>query len=110
VTGRVTRRGCCAWSGRCGLLGVEVEDPGRQVDVEDLVQLPDLGAGRSGLAEHPGRSGEGAHVQPLELVAGAGPGRGGVGSACAGLDDPGEQQREPAEQDVGDLPRVFRTA
>jgi hypothetical protein len=101
VTRRVTRRGCCAWSGRCGLLGVEVEDPGRQGDVEDLVQPPDLGAGRSGLAEQPGRSGERADVQALQLVAGPGPGRGGVGSARAGLDDPGEQQREPVEQDVG---------
>ena len=101
VTRRITRRGGCAWSGRCGLLGVEVEDPGRQGDVEDLVQPPDLGAGRGGLAEHPGGAGEGAHVQALQLVAGPWPRRGGVGSARASLDDPGEEQREPAEQDVG---------
>src|ERR687890_1391569 len=98
---RVTRRGCCAWSGCCGLLGVEVEDPGRQGDIEDLVQPSDLGAGRSGLAEQPGRAGEGAHVQALELVPGVGPGRSLIGGAGAGLDDPGQEQREPAENDVG---------
>ena len=60
------------------------------------MQPPGLGAGRGGLAEHPGRAGEGAHVQALQLVAGAGP-----GGAGAGLDDPGQEQGEPAEQDVG---------
>ena len=69
----------------CGLLGVEVEDPGRERDVQCGVQPAGLVAGVAGLAEHPGRAGEGAHVQALQLVAGAGPG--GVG---AGFDDPGE--------------------
>ena len=91
VTCRVTRRRCCAWSARCGLLGVEVEDPRGQCDVEGLVQPSGLGAGRGGLAEQSGRAGEGADVQALELVAGAGPGRGGVGGGGAGLEDAGQE-------------------
>jgi hypothetical protein len=96
VTCRVTRRGCCAWSAGCGLFGVEGEDPRWQRDVEGGVQPANLGAGLGGLAEQPGRAGEGADVQALELVAGAGPG--GVG---AGFHDAGQQQCEPAEHDVG---------
>jgi hypothetical protein len=46
----------------CGLLGVEVEDPRGQRDVEGGVQPPGLGAGCAGLAEQPGRAGEGADV------------------------------------------------
>ena len=38
VTCRVTRRGCCGWSARCGSFGVEVQDPGWQREVEDGVQ------------------------------------------------------------------------
>ena len=96
MTCRVTRPGCCGWSGRCGLLGVEVEDPGRERDVEGGVQPAGLVAEVAGLAEHPGRAGEGTDVQALQLVAGAG--ARGVG---ASLDDPGQEQGEPAEQDVG---------
>src|SRR5690606_10666148 len=44
VTCRVTRRGCCSWSARCGLLGGEVQDPRGQRDVEGGVQPADLGA------------------------------------------------------------------
>jgi hypothetical protein len=65
------------------------------------VQAAGLGAGRGGLAEQPGWPGEGAHVQPLELGAGAGPGPGLRWRAGLSLDDPGQEQREPAEQDVG---------
>ena len=73
MTRRVTRPGCCAWSARCGLLGVEVEDPGRERDAEGGVQPAGLVARVAGLAEQPGWAGEGAHVEALELVAGAGP-------------------------------------
>jgi hypothetical protein len=44
----------------------------------------------------PAGPGEGAHVQPLQLVAHAGP-----GAAGGGLDQADEQQRQPAQQHVG---------
>jgi hypothetical protein len=41
-------------------------------------------------------AGEGAQVEPVEPAAAGGP-----GAAGGGLDDPDEQQRQPAEDDVG---------
>lgn len=51
--------------------------------------------------KQPGGAGEGADVKVLELVADPRPGRGLVGGARAGLDYAGQEQREPAEQDLG---------
>jgi hypothetical protein len=66
---------------------------GQAERVEDL----SLGRGQFGaLAEGAGRAGEGAQVQALEFFAQRRPGRSG-----AGFGDADEQQREPAQQDVG---------
>jgi hypothetical protein len=54
------------------LLGVEVEDPGRERDVKGGVRPPGLVAGVAGLAEQPGGGGEGGDVEALELVVAAG--------------------------------------
>src|SRR3954447_25571691 len=56
-----------------------------------------LGGGElSGLGDRAGRPGQGDGVQPAQL---AGQGRPGLSGAPFG--DPNQQQRKPAEQDVG---------
>src|SRR5579875_2594491 len=89
VSGR--RRSC--WSGRSG---GELEDPGRRVDLE-LGEDVALGPGELGaLAEGAGGAGESAGRDLLQVAAGLGPGR-----AAGGLGDPGQEQGEPAQDDVG---------
>src|SRR4249920_38832 len=90
---RVSRVWCCRWSAACG---GEFYDLLRGGDVEAGKQVS-LGLGQLGaLAERAGGAGEGAGVEPVEVTA-----HGVPGVAGAGLDDADEQQREPAEHDVG---------
>src|SRR5689334_5293385 len=92
--GRVSRPGCFRWSAARGR--GELVDPGGRVDaelVEDVVLGPgDLGA----LAEGSCRAGEGADGDPVELTAQLGP-----GLAAGVLGDAGQEQGEPAEDEVG---------
>src|SRR5271170_799341 len=92
--GRVSRRAGPGWSGLHG--GFQLVDPGRRVDfqgVEDVaLGLGDLGA----LPEGAGGAGEGPDVDAVELAAQVRP-----GAAAGVLGDPGEEEGEPAEQDVG---------
>ncbi len=70
------------------LLGEGEIEPGVEVG---------LGLGGVGaLAEGSGRAGEGDRVEAVEVAADVVPGLAG-----GGLDDADEQQREPAEHDVG---------
>src|SRR5215472_18425023 len=88
-----SRRWCPAWSGGRGL---QVENLFRNRDGE-LGEELFVGAGGGGeLLERPGGSGEGAGVEPVQLAADDRP-----GAADGGLGDAGEQQGEPAEDDVG---------
>src|SRR5205809_7870193 len=91
---RVSRRLSLRWSG--ALSGGELVDLRGRVDLElgeDIaLGLGDLGA----LAEGPGRSGEGADRDAVEFAAQPGP-----GGMAGVLGDPGEQQGQPAEDDVG---------
>jgi hypothetical protein len=89
----VTRWQRCAWAAPCGgdlddLLGEGEVEPGVEVDL----RLGGVGA----LAEGPGGAGEGDGVEPVEVAAHVVPGLAG-----GGLDDADEQQREPAQHDVG---------
>src|SRR4051794_35835908 len=89
----VTRRRRRAWSGPCGgdlddLLGEGEVEPGVEVDL----RLGGVGA----LAEGPGGGGGGGGVGAVE-----GGARVGAGGAGAGVGDAGEQEREPAQHDVG---------
>src|SRR5579864_7508848 len=98
--GRVSRRGVFRWSagGGKGEL-VDLRGRGDAEPVEDvLLGLADLGA----LAEGAGGAVEGADGDAVELAAQFGPG------GCAGvLGDAGEQEGEPAEDDVGADPLLF---
>jgi len=94
VGGRASRgRGSC-WSGLRG--ECELVDPGRDVDfqgAEDVaLGLGDLGA----LPKGAGGAGEGADVDPVELVAQVRP-----GVAAGVLGDPREEKCQPAQDDVG---------
>src|SRR6266540_3368438 len=93
--GCVTRLGHATFEG-CGSGGGELDDRFGCGELEFGQQVAD-GFGQLGaLAEHPGGSGEGAHVQALELAADGGPGL--VGGR---LDDADQQQGQPAQRDVG---------
>src|SRR3954454_12320219 len=90
---RVSRVWCWRWSAACG---GEFDDLLRGGDVELGEQVP-LGLGQLGaLAEHAGGAGEGAGVEPVEAEPLWGRGR-----AVGGRGDADEQQREPAQPDVG---------
>jgi len=92
--GRVSRRRCFCWSAACGR--GELVDPRGRVDAE-LAEDGGLGRGDLGaLAEGPGRAGEGADGDPVELASKLGP-----GLACGVLGDAGQEEGEPAEDDVG---------
>src|SRR5712691_8391708 len=74
----------------------EVEEAGRLGQLEVAQDLFVAGGEFGALAADAGRAGEGAEVEPFELVAEVAPGfAGGV------LGDADEEQGEPAEQDVG---------
>src|SRR5712672_3388886 len=76
--------------------GLERDDLLRRGDGELGEQVP-LRLGQLGaLPEGAGRAGEGAHVQAVQVAADVVP-----GVAGGGLDDPDEQQRQPAQDDVG---------
>src|SRR6266702_7415979 len=94
VGGRVSRRAGPGVSGLPG--GFELVDPGRRVDfqgAEDVaLGFGDLGA----LPERAGGAGERADVDAPEFAAQVRP-----GAAAGVLGDPGEQEGEPAEDDVG---------
>src|SRR5215204_7481474 len=90
---RVSRWWCRRWS---AAWGGELDDLGRGGDVEPGEQVA-LGLGQLGApADHAGGAGEGAGVEPVEVTTHVVP-----GVAGAGLDDADEQQREPAQHDVG---------
>src|SRR5712691_671196 len=85
-------------AGGSGGLGgrFEVEEAGRLGQLEVAQDLFLAGGEFGALAADAGRAGEGAEVEPFELVAEVAPGfAGGV------LGDADEEQGEPAEQDVG---------
>src|SRR5579863_5600119 len=92
--GRVSRPGCFCWSAARGR--GELVDPRGRVDaelVEDVVLGPgDLGA----LPEGAGRAGEGTDGDPVELPPELGP-----GLPAGVLGDAGQEQGEPAQDDVG---------
>src|SRR6266511_2673755 len=92
---RVSRVERSPWSGPWGCWGELPEVWG--VGQLELGQDGALGAGELGaLPEGPGGSGEGAKLDPLQLVAQAWP-----GAAAGGLDGAGQQQGQPAQQHVG---------
>src|SRR6266508_3708406 len=92
---RVSRRERWAWSGAWGWRG-ELPDA-RGLGQLELGQDGALGAGELGaLAEGPGGAGEGAELDAFQLLAEAWP-----GVAAGGLDGAGQQQRQPAQDDVG---------
>src|SRR4029450_1032242 len=92
---RVSRGGCWRWSGGCARWG-ELVDPRRVGELERGEDGALRGGELGALAEGPGGACEGADLDPVQFAAQGGPG-GGAGS----LDDPGEQQRQPAQGDVG---------
>src|SRR6266704_5792352 len=92
---RVSRRERSSWSGACGSWG-ELPDA-RGLGQLELGEDGVLGGGELGaLAEGPCWAGEGAELDPLQLVAKVWP-----GVAAGGLDGAGQQQRQPAQQHVG---------
>src|SRR5690348_16641172 len=92
--GRVSRPGCFRWSAARGR-GELVDLRGR-VDAE-LFEDGGLGGGDLGaLAEGSRGAGKGADGDPVELAAQFRPGR-----AAGVLGDAGEEEGEPAQDDVG---------
>src|SRR5438876_610540 len=92
--GRVSRPGVFRWSAGRGW--GELVDPRGRVDAE-LFEDGGLGRGDLGaLAEGPCGACEGADGDAVELAAQFRPGR----AACV-LGDAGQEEREPAEDDVG---------
>src|ERR1051326_6167114 len=98
--GRVPSAGCFRWSAGRGQ--GELVDPRGRVDAElfedGALGRADLGA----LAEGPRGAGEGADGDPVELAAQLRPGR-----AAGVLGDAGEQEGEPAQDDVRADPFLF---
>src|SRR6266508_2083599 len=92
---RVSRRERLPWSGAWGHRG-ELPDAWGVGQLQ-LGQDGALGGNELGaLPEGPGRAGEGAELDPLQLAAKAWP-----GVVAGGLDGAGKQQRQPAQQHVG---------
>src|SRR3954468_5255133 len=99
----VTRRRRRGWSAPCGgdlddLLGEGEVEPGVEVDLRlgGVGALGEGPGGGGGGGEGAGGGGEGGGVERVEVVAHVVPGLAG-----GGLDDADEQQREPAQHDVG---------
>src|SRR5512142_43421 len=76
--------------------GVQGVDAGWFGKVESGEDAPLVGDGLGTLAELAGGAGEGAHVQPVQVVVQLGP-----APAGGGLGQPDEQQGQPAQQHVG---------
>src|SRR5215471_7882305 len=74
----------------------DLDDLLGRVEVQGGEQVALGFGGFGGLAEGAGGAGEGDQVQPLKVGADGRP-----GAVGGGLGDADEQQREPAEQDVG---------
>src|SRR5437870_3230511 len=91
---RVSRRWCLCWSGGCW--EAELDDLLGWVDAELVEDVALLGGELGALAEGAGGAFEGADVQLLELLTEPVP-----GVAGGGLGDPDQQQRQPAQDDVG---------
>src|SRR6266700_3509615 len=96
AAGRVSRPGRLEGAGPGSGTRGQLVDLARRVEAEPGQQVPG-GLGQFGaLSEGPGGPGEGAQVDPAEFAAHHRP-----GLACRVLGDADEQQREPAQQDVG---------
>ena len=96
AAGRVSRPGRLEGAGPGSATRGQLVDLARRVEAEPGQQVPG-GLGQFGaLPEGPGGPGEGAQVDPAEFAAHHRP-----GLACLVLSDADEQQREPAQQDVG---------
>ncbi len=76
--------------------GLKRGEGGRRVDAERAEDPQLRGGGLAGLVREAGGAAEGALVQALELAAQVAP-----GVAGQVLGDPDQQQRQPAQLDVG---------
>src|SRR5215211_8086514 len=92
---RVSMRPGCAWSGGWAG-GADVADLAGFCEVEGPEDAGLGGGGGGAPADGAGRSGEGAQVHAVELVAQVAP-----GVVAGGLGDADQQQGEPAQDHVG---------